>query len=565
VAFRRELHPVRQPTRQVLLLALSWIAGCAPVIRPSSPDQAPTVEAVTEGDLRRRVEYLASDALEGRFTGSDGHRLATDYIATELRRLGLEPAGEKGTYFQQLPGLIRRIPVNHRFAVGDRELLAGRDFVALHPGATGRSFTDAQVVFGGFLEDTTNRPAPDEVAGKVVILIYRNSRNTAGNVRSADFDPRLRSAAAIATVNPTAAMETWAREAARPSPEEVGTDTPSDRLVPAMMAISVGTATLLLGNPVDSLVPIGTPGGRVTGAFVFKTESLVVRNVVAVLRGRDPVRSREYVALGAHSDHIPFRAPPVEHDSVRAFNAARAARIQQLGRPLRAEEYFALRANVDSTRAIQPARVDSIHNGADDDASGTAALLEIAELAARGPKPIRSLLFVWHAAEELGLIGSRYFTDHPTIERGAIVAQLNLDMIGRGGATDLDAGGPGYLQVIGWRRLSTDLGDAIERVNRAQPRPFTFDLQFDASGHRERFYCRSDHYSYARFGIPIAFFTTGSHLDYHQVTDEPAYLDFGKLFRVTSLVRDVAIELANAEARPRIDGPLPDPSGRCVQ
>jgi hypothetical protein len=119
--------------------------------------------------------------------------------------------------------------------------------------------------------------------------------------------------------------------------------------------------------------------------------------------------------------------------------------------------------------------------------------------------------------------------------------------------------------LIGWRRLSTELGSIIARVNASQERPFTFDLQYDQAGHPEQFYCRSDHYMYARYGIPISFFSTGGHGDYHQVTDEPQYVDYGKLTRVARLVHDVARHLADLDHRPGVDGPRPSPNGECVQ
>ncbi|HUF34741.1 MAG TPA: M20/M25/M40 family metallo-hydrolase, partial [Gemmatimonadales bacterium] len=211
-------------------------------------------------------------------------------------------------------------------------------------------------------------------------------------------------------------------------------------------------------------------------------------------------------------------------------------------------------------------RMDSVLNGADDDGSGTVAMLEIAERMARGgERPRRSVLFVWHAAEELGLLGSDHFTRHPTVPRDSIVAQLNLDMIGRGGAGDLPRGGPGYLQLIGSRRLSTELGEAVARVNREGGHGFDFDYTYDADGHPDNFYCRSDHYMYARYGIPVAFFTTGSHRDYHQLTDETEYVDWDKLTRVTRLVAGVAAAVGNVERPPAVDGPRPDPYGVCRQ
>jgi Zn-dependent M28 family amino/carboxypeptidase len=180
-------------------------------------------------------------------------------------------------------------------------------------------------------------------------------------------------------------------------------------------------------------------------------------------------------------------------------------------------------------------------------------------------KPKRSVLFVWHVAEELGLIGANYFTEHPTVPRDSVVAQINIDMIGRGGPGEEPNGGPDYIQLIGWRRLSNQLGDVIDNVNKARKMPFKFDLTYDATGHPEQFYCRSDHYMYARYGIPVAFFSTGGHADYHQVTDEPQYIDYTKLFNVTTLIHDVVKNVADLPQRPVVDGPKPDPKGQCRQ
>ena len=294
------------------------------------------------------------------------------------------------------------------------------------------------------------------------------------------------------------------------------------------------------------------------------------RNVVAILRGSDPVLKDEFVAIGAHNDHIGVRQTAVDHDSLRAYNVE----LTRLGAPVWDRNSRARRdslkaiihVNVDSLRKLHPARRDSISNGADDDGSGTVTVLEIAEaLAAMPVKPKRSILFVWHTAEEKGLLGSKWFTDNPTVPRGQIVAQLNMDMVGRGSAADIAGGGPDYLQLVGSRRVSTELGDIVEAVNAASPRPFKFDYQYDANGHPERIYCRSDHYMYARYGIPITFFTTGLHPDYHQVTDEPQYIDYEHMTRVADFVRDIAIKVANLDHRPKVDKPVGDPAAACVQ
>ncbi len=295
------------------------------------------------------------------------------------------------------------------------------------------------------------------------------------------------------------------------------------------------------------------------------------RNVIAVLRGSDPVLRDEYVAIGAHNDHVGFRrGAPIDHDSLKVFNSE----LTRLGAPhwdgsraaMRDSIKQTLRVNIDSLRRLRPSRPDSIYNGADDDASGSMTVLEIAEaLAAMPVKPKRSIIFVWHTSEEKGLLGAKWFTENPTVPRGQIVAQLNMDMVGRGSAEDIAGGGPDYLQLVGSRRLSKELGDIVEQVNAQNPQPFKFDYEFDADGHSERIYCRSDHYMYARYGIPVTFFTTGLHPDYHQVTDEPQYIDYPKMARVADFVRDVAVRVANLDHRPIVDKAVGDPMARCVQ
>jgi hypothetical protein len=121
------------------------------------------------------------------------------------------------------------------------------------------------------------------------------------------------------------------------------------------------------------------------------------------------------------------------------------------------------------------------------------------------------------------------------------------------------------VQLIGSRRLSTELGDLIEQVNQSNKLGLAFDYSQDANGHPQNIYCRSDHYEYARYGIPIVFFTTGGHSDYHQVTDEPQYIDYGRMAQVATLVRDAAVAVANLDHRIVVDKPKPDPKGRCVQ
>jgi hypothetical protein len=369
--------------------------------------RATTSPDITAADLRTRLFIFADDSMQGRRAGSLGHIRATDYIARELARLGLTPAGDRGTYFQRV-------------------------------------------------------------------------RVRAGSSDSA-----------------------WSR------------------------------------------------------------------NVVAILRGSDRLLRAQYVALGAHSDHIGFRAAgAVDHDSVRAYDhAAWLARGRVAGAPeLTRAQARAIRVDVPALRRVRAARRDSIYNGADDDGSGSMALLEIAErLASAATAPRRSVLFVWHTGEEIDLNGSTEFTAHPTVPLTAIVAQLNVDMIGRGSAADLARGGPNYLSVIGPRRLSSDLASIVAQVNATQSPPFAIDSTLDADGHPEAIYCRSDHWNYARRGIPIVFLFTNLHEDYHEVTDEAQYIEYTHYTRVTRFIDALLMRIADREAAPRVDHVVPPLGTPCRQ
>jgi len=235
-------------------------------------------------------------------------------------------------------------------------------------------------------------------------------------------------------------------------------------------------------------------------------------------------------------------------------------------RPATPAEETRVKALRDSLQKAAGDRPDSIFNGADDDGSGTVGLMAVARSLAAAPHPRRSILIVSHAAEERGLLGSAWFTDHPTVPRDSIVGEIDMDMVGRGNASDLPKGGPGYLEVVGAKRLSTQFGELFEKVNSGEAQPFTFNYEFDVPGHPLQYYCRADHYSYARYGIPATAISRGEHADYHQVTDEAEYIDYAVLARVATLARDFAVAVADLDHRPVVDGPKQsDPHGPCRQ
>jgi hypothetical protein len=334
------------------------------------------------------------------------------------------------------------------------------------------------------------------------------------------------------------------------------------------MFLSASAAERLMGQSLSGLAP-GMAGKRIRVSILAVAQPFEhpARNVIAIIPGSDPRLRGQYLSLTAHNDHVGTTSPVVDHDSIRVFNqVVRPMGADSPNRAATAEEQVRIKVILDSLRRVRPARPDSIMNGADDDGTGTVALLEVARsLMAQRVKPRRSILFVSHTAEEMGLLGSRWFTDHPTVPRDSIVAEIDMDMIGRGNAADLPEGGVGYLEIIGARRLSKEFGDTLEAVNARQPQPFTFNYEYDQPGHPLQYYCRADHYSYARYGIPATALSRGEHLDYHQVTDEPQYIDYEALARVARLVRDAALAIGNMDHRPALNGPRPDPNAPCRQ
>lgn len=545
------------------LLVIS--AGATAQQRPNPLKLAPrpTSPAINAADVMTRVYVFADDSMMGRQTGTVYHDKGTNYIARELARLGLQPAGDSGTWFQRLPIVNHNLASSTRLVVDGHEFQAGRDFLlrdAVDFGARGRALKDHPVVYGGAFSEEGEMITPEMAAGKVVVF----SLPAGWSANRGLLTQRYLGAAAIVVASLDSMPQDMRRDLQQPSKTMAGL---TPRLeVPNYYYASHAVAEALLGAPLSSL-SVGA-AGKTVSATVEYTESPApgARNVIAVLPGSDPNLRGQYVSIGAHSDHEGIVAP-VDHDSLYAFyHVVRPNGADDGDKEATAEDVPRVRALLDSLRKVRQARRDSIMNGADDDASGSMGLLEVAEaFATAREKPKRSILFIWHVAEEQGMVGSRYFTDNPTVPRDSIVANINIDMIGRGGARDVAGGGPGYLQLIGSRRLSPELGDIVEAEGAKFTPAFRFDYQFDANNHPQQFYCRSDHYMYARYGIPVVFMSTGGHAEYHQVTDEPQYLDYDQLARVSQLVHNVAKAVADLDHRLVVTGEKPDPNGRCVQ
>ncbi len=528
-----------------------------------------TGPAITATDLMSRLYQFADDSMMGRDAGTLGNFKGTEYIAAEAKRFGLKPAGENGTWFQTIPFKNRSFDSTATITAGGVPLAFGTDWVL----AIGTSMpTGSQpVVFGGTFGDSSARIAPAQAAGKIVA--YRVLPKGIGEMQSPQSYAPGTAAVIIFGLDP------FMGQFRRPT---TFLDDPSHApavSLPPLLLASQKAASALFEKPLAELA-LGTEAKATVldPKMVVKPVPFAARNVVAILPGSDPRLRGEYVAVGAHNDHVGYAARAVDHDSIRIYNhIVRPGGAEDAGKRADSTQQQEVNAALAAWRTSHPgsARADSISNGADDDGSGSVTVMEIAEkLAAMKVKPKRSVLFVWHVGEEKGLLGSRFYTDHPTVPRDSIVAQLNIDMIGRGDAWDVAGvtkdgvpvhGGPNYLQLVGSRRLSTELGDLVEKTNTEGKHGFTFDYSMDANGHPMNIYCRSDHYEYARYNIPVTFFTTGGHSDYHQVTDEPQYIDYPHMARVGNLIADIAVRTANLGHRVKVDGAKMDPNGSCKQ
>lgn len=503
------------------------LVGCAPhSVGGLTAIPGATGADLSETDLRRRAGILADDSLRGRETGQPGARTAANYIAGELQRLGFRPAGDAGGYFQSVPlqrsSTSLSIEVSREgssFSIGLDQILPISGLAGLPESSL--SGGEGPIIFAGHLVDPNlqgRELTASQLRGAVVVLrvaVPDGVDPTTAAPRTALaalFGPGS-SAAAVLLVAEESEAELWdyASEIAHKGRVTLIAPEPIEAEAPPFFLISEEGAERLIGGPLgrEPMTDLGT----LRYSLSEQIDAVEAWNVAGILPGQDPERSAEFVALGGHYDHVGVGTP------------------------------------VDG---------DSIYNGADDNASGTAALLEIAEGFAAlptGQRPARSLMFVWHAAEEAGLLGSEYFTDFPTVSRSAIAAHINLDMVGRNH--------PDSIFVVGATRLSSDLGTIVEEVNRGLPRPFVLDYSYDPEGHPEMIYCRSDHYSYARYGIPIVFLTTGLHEDYHAPSDEVEKLDFEKMRRVSEFVSGLAFEIADRPSPLRIDKPVPPREAPC--
>ena len=450
---------------------------------------------ISADTLKDFLTFIAADALQGRDTPSPGLDAAANFLAFNLKQWGAKPAGDNGTFFQNIT--LERASYDRsatQITVGNVTLSMDKDFL-IFGGGSGR--------FSGPIVAITKKQDQYDVRGKIVVL----DAKLAG-----EHDLIMKSGAIAIIGSSEYGGEAWkgfvtgVRQYSGGFRPGAG-DAPTGPAVPPSITVS--------SDGFQKLVSLADSKALI--AVVASKEYAMTRNVVAIAEGSDPKLKAEYVAVGAHYDHV----------------------------------------GMDTSL-----KGDQIYNGADDDGSGTVSVLNIAKaFLSSSARPKRSMLFVWHCGEEKGLWGSDYYNKHLTVPKGSIVAQLNIDMIGRSRKVgDVDPRnksltGANAIYVIGTTMMSTRLGEIVHGVN-AKYLKLDYDKLYDDPKDPNGFFFRSDHYNYAKNGIPICFWFDGEHEDYHQVGDEVSKIDFTKMEKIARTVYLTGVTVANEAVRPPVDKKL---------
>lgn len=535
------------------VLFLLCSAGISGALLASPSDATPPlgpIGTITAAELKSLLGFFASDEMQGRNTNSPENRIAARYLAQQFEMLGLEPSGADGTYFQQVELVRARLGESNSLAIRNdstAEPVSGvvqTDFIPSTYSASTKA--EGSLLFAGYGISAPELSYDDyagiDATGKIVLVMSGRPGSAEGEspFASAEASQYRRDlykiknaqdhgAAAVLIFYPDREGDI-SRLASRSFPE----DPERSRLdlkvqlesvtIPAM-TVSADFLTKTLAGTFDfqsdkkQIDEAMSPRSRVLEGASLSVEADVdyletpVSNVVALIPGSDERLKDEVVVVGAHYDHV-------------------------------------------------GARGEHIYNGADDDGSGTVAILEIAEaFIESGIHPKRSVLFALWNAEERGLLGSRYYVESPVFPIERTKAMFQLDMIGRN--QEIPEGGQAryggmekesadqnvnMVHMIGYS-FSRDMEEIVETQNRQ----VGLELRRDMENHKLNLMRRSDHWPFLEKGVPSIFFTTGLHPDYHTPGDTPDKIDYGKLERVTRLAFLCVLEAANRDQAPALN------------
>ena len=512
---------------------------------------------VTIDFLRSHLSALAADSMEGRETGMEGQKKAARYLAKQYRSLGLDPAAGDQSYLQHFDLVANRADstIFELYKTGDDSILIDRSVASSGSAAKfirafgGFSKLDGEIIFAGFgVNDPAHavshlegmdlagkwvmvfREIPNVVDGDTLIdpgIDFRsrfsmilNQNNAAGillipSMGSKEFEQTAEQRTAYYS-SLTGMSLKYRSNGQGPGGYPLGYNLVHPELAAQILSLDTGVKGLaelkneLIEN-ITGFKPRSTGYGLKHTPYTSQ-ETIVSENVAAFLEGQDPELKDEVVVLTSHYDHL------------------------GVGQP-------------DSTG-------DRIYNGADDDGSGTVALLNVAhalkEAKLNGQGPRRSVLFLHVSGEEKGLLGSRFYSDHPLYPIDRTVANINIDMIGRLDEAHKEQGVADYSYIIGSDIISSDMDSLLKAANRKSGN-IEFDMKYNDLKDPNQFYRRSDHWNFGRLGVPFVFFFTGVHEDYHRPSDEIEKIQFEKMAKIVRTIYATTVEVANAESPPEVD------------
>ncbi len=517
-----------------LVMVLMAVLSVAQVELEADPFAAAFFsQNITKDELKAHLSIIASPEFEGRETGSPGQEKAGRYIIKQLQKTGIEKAPQANKYYQNVGFTILEwkhlgLKINGTSYQHLRDFLAIKDQNRNLP-----SLPVEEVVFMGYgIDDESYSDyAKADVVGKVIMIYLGEPVNEdsishiTGTKELSQWSRRLDlklSAAirhkvrAVLIVDPNLNRRIDANRSSELGAKLYLSSVPTPQ-TPNHLFISTDVAKHIIGDQEEHFVNnhtqirdkgLGRPLSLAADVEInqhLQRNLLYSKNIIGYLPGLDPTLKDEVIVLSAHYDHLGKRG-------------------------------------------------NSIFHGADDNGSGTTAVLEIMETLMEARKeglgPKRSVACIFFTGEEKGLLGSKYYSEHPVIPLQQTVVDVNVDMIGR--VDDRHMENPNYIYVIGSNRLSTELHKINEEANKS----FThldLDYTFNAMDDPNRFYYRSDHYNFAKHGIPSIFYFSGVHRDYHRPTDTPEKILYDKYEMVTRLIFHTVWELANRQARIKVD------------
>ncbi|MEM9362608.1 MAG: M28 family peptidase [Bacteroidota bacterium] len=490
--------------------------------KSSKKEANPTVYAqtITENELKDHLYVYASDEFEGRETGSEGQKKAVAYLKSHYQSLGIPAAKSDGDYFQKVPLQKSSVPIGN-ISINGKEFTIGESAVSF-AAATG-NYSEILYLGYGIEEGTYSDYSAIDVTDKIVLIKSGEPKNEdgtytlSGSNRSSiwsNMSEAVGKKSKLALEKGAKGVlyfdsENYARYSQYYTFIENSTNHRMSLLdennTTLLVVLNLEAAKSLLPDIESDTIPKTV---KTNLKFTIENTGIVdSENVIAFLKGTE--KPDEYLVISSHLDHIG---------------------VTQDGQ---------------------------INNGADDDGSGSVALLEIAEAFKKakdeGNGPKRSVIFLHVTGEEKGLLGSKYYTDYdPIFPLEQTVTNLNIDMIGRIDPNRI--GDRNYIYLIGSNKLSTELHDLSEAVNEKYMQ-LELDYKYNDENDPNRFYYRSDHYNFAKNNIPIIFYFNGTHEDYHQPGDTPDKINYDLLESRTRLVFYTAWEVANREKRVAVDKP----------